>query len=517
MGRVHSEVLSFPGPSPVPALIGTNHIPSGSEAHAIRDAISSVQPSLSALDDNITQLQAELAKLQQKRQILHSYSQEHRSLISPIRRFPAEVLGEVFSYCLPEAWQTSNFSAITAPMLCTHICSHWRAVAISTTKLWSSFSYKDEGRSYVALTTLWLARAGNCAMNVKIPSAYVDSRRGPRSILQVLDLLIRHSARWQHVEIYIRPSMVTVISALKNCLPRLKTLLIESRGVFDQQPVDAFESAPKLRNLHLCVRQQLSFVMPWAQLDECTVDSKDPCFALGILVRTTNLTALRLSSTTFLSSFLPPNIVRHTQLRSLSLCIQHPFGPNILFDYLMLPALQDIYISQVGPLSPWIYQAHLISFLSRSSCSLQKIVLHRLALEPIDLLHCIELSPALVELELRDIASHSLTRDVLSRLTYRGADGSLGACLAPALQIIAIDVYDTLNESLFLDMVESRRHVRADVPISVSPLTRVAISLPYVIGQLDRVLFSPPRVRKLRDEGLDISIVRHVGSSIILE
>jgi len=156
--------------------------------------------------------------------------------------------------------------------------------------------------------------------------------------------------------------------------------------------------------------------------------------------------------------------------------------------------------------------------LFRSSCSLRRIAFHHVSLTGDNLLECIAHSPSLVELELRGLASHSITDEVLSRLVYQDNESAPTTCLAPALRIIEIDAYDTLNKSLFLEMVETRRQIRVDSPTAVSQLTRVAVSLPYAIGQLEHVMFARPHVRQLRDEGLDISIVQHFegGSSYVL-
>ncbi|KIM82259.1 hypothetical protein PILCRDRAFT_32060, partial [Piloderma croceum F 1598] len=93
---------------------------------------------ISALDSDIAQVQATLTELQRKRQTLYSHIQEHKSLISAIRRFPAELLGEVFAHCLPERWQERTNKT---PSLLTQVCRHWRAIAISMRELWSSFIY----------------------------------------------------------------------------------------------------------------------------------------------------------------------------------------------------------------------------------------------------------------------------------------------------------------------------------------------------------------------------------------
>jgi len=68
--------------------------------------------------------------------------QKHRSLISTIRRSPAEMLGEVFAHCLPER---CTLRVNKTPSFLTRACHHWRHIniAISMRELWSSFTHQS--------------------------------------------------------------------------------------------------------------------------------------------------------------------------------------------------------------------------------------------------------------------------------------------------------------------------------------------------------------------------------------
>ena len=518
-GRLESEVLSFTlGLSPVPELVGTNHTPSEFEADAIRDTIFGLQPSISALDNDIAQVQATLTELQRKRQVLHNYFQEHKSLLSSIRRFPEELLGEIFSHCLPERWQDRTLRRVKAPLILTQICRHWRAIAISTRKLWSSVVYESQSSSDIVFTKLWLARGGNCAMNVRISQPFVDSRLGTYIVQQVVGLLISHSERWRNLEIFLRPSMCSLIATVKDRLPILQSLAICAHGTFTDQSINAFERAPLLRSLNLSAPLYLLDI-PWAQLDELMIDSANFGWAVAMLGHTANLTDFRLTSMVNCNP-VPPGVIHNNQLRSLAIHFISIDAPGKLFDCLALPALQDVCIMQdkKRPLAPWICQEQLISLLSRSRCSLRRLAFHDVSLTDGELIECLEHAPSLVELELRDAASYSITNDALHRLIYRNPEDAQVACLAPALQVIELDAFNILNESLFMDMVQSRSRIGIESSDTMSQLKKVAISLRYADGQLEQVVFARARVRQLRDEGLDISVVQHFegGSSFTL-
>ncbi|KAJ7483482.1 hypothetical protein FB451DRAFT_991164, partial [Mycena latifolia] len=60
--------------------------------------------------------------------------------LSPLRRMPPELLGEIFSWTLPsvqEALGRRRFQDKHSPWVFTQVCHRWRAVALSTPSLWS--------------------------------------------------------------------------------------------------------------------------------------------------------------------------------------------------------------------------------------------------------------------------------------------------------------------------------------------------------------------------------------------
>jgi hypothetical protein len=511
-GLVESEMPPYKlGPSPVPLLVGTNDTPSESQADAIRNTMSEVQPFVSALDADIAQVQAKLMELQLKREILHNYFHEHERLLSPIRWLPADLLGDIFIFCLPERWQDRRFEGSIAPLLLTKICRHWRAAAVSTARLWSSFVYESQSPSDVALTKLWLTRGINCAMNIRIAQPFVDLQYGT-CVVQVLNLLVSHSERWREVDIFLQSWMLSAVATVKDRLPLLQTLTIDGRGPFDDQLIDGFESAPMLRGLRLSLPNSngprlLNF--PWAQLDKLAVAGHNFGPTLAGLNHAAVLTDLRLTAI-FSCNPVPTNVIHLNQLHSLYLQFINWVALDYLLPFLVSPALKDICIAQHERMGfpVWVCHEAFVSFLSQSSCSLRRIAFHNVPLDSSHLLQYMEYSPTLVDLVLRGIASHSITDNVIHRLTYQDTEGAQEECLAPALQFINIEAYHALSQSLFLDMVQSRMHIRTNNPVAVSRLRKLTITLPYEDENFEPIVFSQARVRQLRDDGLDISIVQ---------
>ncbi|KAH6880989.1 hypothetical protein BKA70DRAFT_171766 [Coprinopsis sp. MPI-PUGE-AT-0042] len=53
----------------------------------------------------------------------------------PIKRVPDDVLREIFMQSLPTQ---VTFNCLEAPLLLSHICGHWRALALDCAQLWTS-------------------------------------------------------------------------------------------------------------------------------------------------------------------------------------------------------------------------------------------------------------------------------------------------------------------------------------------------------------------------------------------
>ncbi|KAJ7607856.1 hypothetical protein FB45DRAFT_1130493, partial [Roridomyces roridus] len=121
-------------------LIRSNEPPEPLEVPFIQSSTREIDASLASLDAEISRLQERLRCLQQDRSELVDHQRTHRSIISPLRRMPAGILAEIFMSSLPtvaEFFGRKSFQTKASPWLWTHICSHWRKVAISTPAMWS--------------------------------------------------------------------------------------------------------------------------------------------------------------------------------------------------------------------------------------------------------------------------------------------------------------------------------------------------------------------------------------------
>ncbi|KAJ7467779.1 hypothetical protein B0H11DRAFT_1664285, partial [Mycena galericulata] len=124
--------------SPHHRFLNSNEPPEVSFVPFIHSVVSRTGARLASLDDEISSLRAQLELLEKERASLFSYHMQNKGIVSPLRRMPPEVLGEIFSWTLPspvETWSCSRFDE--SPWVLTHICSRWRAISIALPSLWS--------------------------------------------------------------------------------------------------------------------------------------------------------------------------------------------------------------------------------------------------------------------------------------------------------------------------------------------------------------------------------------------
>ncbi|KAJ6594652.1 hypothetical protein B0H19DRAFT_1009675 [Mycena capillaripes] len=244
--------------SPFAPRLGTNYCPTDEEVLGIENLLVEPILQLKHLDDEIAQLQMAMDKLVEERESLGAYVAAHKALISPVRRLPLEILQEIFIACLP-THRNCVMSASEPPVLLGRICGSWRAVSLSTPRIWAKLHVVEPRRSPFDLDQLmsfekkyvgrletmkaWLGRAGDCPLSISLegslnraveisPDASLahDSR-------QFLQALIPFASHWQKISFKrIRAAMLLeALSTLtESDVPILQDIAIfEHPGAMD--------------------------------------------------------------------------------------------------------------------------------------------------------------------------------------------------------------------------------------------------------------------------------------------
>ncbi|KAJ7101886.1 hypothetical protein C8R44DRAFT_641114, partial [Mycena epipterygia] len=120
-------------------LLKSNEVPLDSDSTLVHSVISKAVGRLADLDNAISELRGRMKELEEERVSVSIHLAKNAAIISPLRRMPPEVLGEIFSWTLPSVGvlHERHFGVAISPWVLTHISSRWRAVALSTPSLWS--------------------------------------------------------------------------------------------------------------------------------------------------------------------------------------------------------------------------------------------------------------------------------------------------------------------------------------------------------------------------------------------
>ncbi|TDL25322.1 hypothetical protein BD410DRAFT_635670 [Rickenella mellea] len=135
---------------------------------------------------------------------------------------PLDILSLIFLECLPH--RRIGFPTVRttdAPVLLGRICSHWRAVALSTPQLWAGLSLSirppDDFKKDAETAMEWKIRAGPCLLSYHL--------RNPTDV--ILDAILPHCGQWRHLDGYFEQDKWNrVYEAISQGAPNLRYLEI---------------------------------------------------------------------------------------------------------------------------------------------------------------------------------------------------------------------------------------------------------------------------------------------------
>lgn len=486
----------------------------------LRETEIDIQTELSRADNEIVQVQATLGQVMSERQRLHDSLTHYRSLLSPIRRLPSEILSEIFK-ALPRE-PGVPYGVSNTPILWTRICSRWRNVAILTPQLWNSIDFIVDEKLNVRPFTMetwkvWLSRSGACPLAIKVdfqrlqPSCFTY---GP-----IVDMLTSCSCRWKEVNI-TAPFSSNRFAAVKGSLPILTDLVIASNETRPSTGIlTAFEDAPRLKIATL-KSNPLQFRLPWAQLQVFSTSHTSIKESLAILERCRNLRRCKLDSYEIAPSHFVPAPLMRSKLQELDISIPSESSCGYIFGSLICPALNHLSIqSHYLETLQWP-QDQLSSFLARSSCVLRKLTLHDVSLNYPNLIRCLEELSSLIELDIGEstFPAHRVASTLFDRMTNnkRSVMGIQPALLVPKLKIFSLNINFAPDGDVLLEMIRSRWNFTQEDGVNrdaqKSPVARLE-SIRLTFG-LETNSEKFARMQSWRDEGLDIQIT--IGGSHLL-
>jgi hypothetical protein len=174
-------------------LYKSNERPRPHEEASIHEEIIKNQGKLDALD-------AEIAKLMEQRRPLTGLLRLQRSIVSPVRCVPPEILSEIIAHAIgiydsSISRATDSTDVKSGPIwVFGRVCRHWREVIQSSPKLWSHITLFMDRTSIRALKTI-LERSFNLPLTISVLMKHPVRQNQSKAI----NLLLDHFNRWYNV------------------------------------------------------------------------------------------------------------------------------------------------------------------------------------------------------------------------------------------------------------------------------------------------------------------------------
>jgi hypothetical protein len=367
--------------SPFKHLLNANHIVCDEEGSRLRRYIAELETTLSRLHREIDVMPIGLQWwLCDRRDEVKNTLKAHKVLLSPIRRVPAEILGDIFLQTVPARFVVPKLDKF--PLVLTRVSRFWRHTTLNTHRLWASCHLDMTRMSWTAGTSLaeiWLQRSGICPLSLSIQ---IGPDVPPNE--NFISVLTTHAFHWRNLHLDLPSEWLPLLfNNLAFNLPLLEDLTLKSYRSDRHRPFLLSSIANNLLRLTLM------------DVDASIVDS----FRSQNLTRLTYYEALRLHQClhalehcpklTRLSIrvipdrrhvriwMLPLPVVLLPSLQSLLLAGDKALADTL--NHFTLPSLCDISIVAVGlgsfdrlPDDTWP-KSELIALVDRSSCPIESL------------------------------------------------------------------------------------------------------------------------------------------------
>ncbi|KAJ3820993.1 hypothetical protein F5880DRAFT_881539 [Lentinula raphanica] len=416
---------------------------------------------------------------------------------SPIHTLPNELLSHIFLHIVSRPPGQFSLSELDL----SHVCSQWRAVALTLSPLWSSIqilAHEDPNSEGVRrLTELYLDRSGNAPLDVFL---HIDVEAGRPELglgLGLMDMLNAHAHRWRHVHLQI-PQVSFSFQLFSSDLSSLESFSLVLDGFKSSDDIHSGSvsgsdrrmsfTAPRLHTLHLNIPffELSQFLFPFHQLRHLSTSHLDLSLTHQLLSLSPHILTASFASCPTDYSFRDP--IPHTytcpSLSSLSILALHrleTLGPDIT--RCTYPSLTTLTLISGAETSEFSFSHGIVpdltSLVIRSECHLTSLTLHGISYSSKHLLSLLHASsPSLLKLDLCDVDHRAwnfmqLERWLFEALRWWGAspqeDAGLhrtvsSSSLLPHLREFGIrfpgsrrDVPpDRVKLNALLDMIESR-------------------------------------------------------------
>jgi hypothetical protein len=429
----------------------TNAPPEGAELTFVRSVMSKTSMRLENVERQISRLRDRLQQLEEECTSLSKYLAQNSASLSPLRRMPAEILGDIFFWSLPSlntALGRPCFDINDCPWVLTHVSGRWRAVALSIPSLWSkiTINYRKNPTYPLDAVKTQIRRTERLKIHF-----YGSEEFESRPQVEMFQHLAEHSSRWEDLDIILTSNLTSLLGSLRDRVPSLRRLWIQWQGRESQDgtdAVDVFQTAPSLLDAGIYNRfRHIHIPLPAHQLTRYDLDAPWTVHE-SILKLARNLVEVRIVLKFSQDVQGPSGVLYLSSLRRIYV------SQASVLDRLVIPGLEKLAF-YVGAGQAPSAQTHVESFLDRSSCPLRTLCLRgspdtHLGAE------ILRKTPSILELGMFLTNASDEIDSLVSELTVNGVPGS--SVIAPQLCYISVGCQNAtyMDYAVYLKMLQSR-------------------------------------------------------------
>ncbi|KAK0475149.1 hypothetical protein IW261DRAFT_1568067 [Armillaria novae-zelandiae] len=210
-----------------------------------------IQQDITIFERDILLINDKIASLISQRDILRRRLARYKSVLSPIRCLPRDILIEIFSRTIHPSTCSLDVSQGLWP-LC-HVSASWRKILLSTPSLWSTIILVPPYtfRHSKGILAEHLLRSQSHPLRVTI----TQERTVTIMVSQVCDMVLQASDRWLSANLNLDPFYASRrLNSMYACLPLLEdvhlTVLFVDEGTISAGR-DVFSITPSLRRADL--------------------------------------------------------------------------------------------------------------------------------------------------------------------------------------------------------------------------------------------------------------------------
>jgi hypothetical protein len=383
----------------IETLLQRNGVPTDAQTSQLRRLVRAGEAEITQLEQTSHALSLVLAELRFQVMRKSKSLNPLKGAVSLFRRFPAELLGEIFEFTMAteqiQCWDpTSIADPKRLPMLLGHVCSQWRMIAHNLPQLWNmpffcGKTVAGPDNASVIQNLVDRSRSLPLSLSVFTPVSFRRPHRFEDGNLRFFEILWTSHRRFKSLTLELTADHVSRLPPLlaSHELPILEFLTLSVVGA-NRGPVNIYwllsslRHSPALHSLDLYFDEGTSTTpiaastFPWSQLTHFRINMGITVAEVrDILARCPQLESIRV----FLGSdpgethwSWTPNTLRH--VREVYFAVHNVDAPSeAFFDAFSFPNLETLSID-VGFLSPNAF----LAFYTRSSFRLRYLHLERI-------------------------------------------------------------------------------------------------------------------------------------------